>query len=81
MDPAAWRDPEVETAEREVAVGEAKREEGELVALDEVRKPSVTRVEISTDAKVVPGMLEDLGLAFITEMYFTFKSSDMCSCD
>ena len=77
-EPAAWRDPDAETARSELAPGDAKREvlDGKYEA--EVRKPKVTKAESSGDVKVVPGMDVDVGLAFMAAIYFADAMLAMC---
>jgi hypothetical protein len=72
-DPAAWREPDVETAVRELAPGDAKKEEVDRRADVEVRKPADTRRESSGDVKVLPGIDAEVGLVFMVEMYFAGK--------
>jgi len=70
-EPAACRDPEAEIAARELAPGEPKKNELELRADADVRKPVATKSESSGDVKAVPDIDAEAGLAFMIEMYFT----------
>ena len=74
-EPAAWRDPEADTAPSELAPGEAKTEEPAPKAVIEVKKPKFTSVEISAEVKLVPDTVEDARLAVITEMYLAVECS------
>ena len=56
-------------AARELAPTEAKNDVLLLVVAEDVRSPAVVKVEISRGVKAVPGMVVDVGLAFIREMY------------
>jgi hypothetical protein len=69
-EPAAWREPEEDIEVRELCPGDAKYEEFEET-LVEVRNPIVVRADISAGLKAVPGTEVEVGLASITEMYFS----------
>jgi hypothetical protein len=43
---------------------------------DDVRNPAVVRVEISRGVKAVPGIVVEVGLAFIKDIYLDLRSSD-----
>jgi hypothetical protein len=56
-------------AARELAPGEAKNDVLLLVVTDDVRNPVVVKVETSRGVKAVPGIVVDVGLASIRDMY------------
>jgi hypothetical protein len=70
-EPAACRDPDVETEASELAPGDAKNEELVVFkAVAEVRKPTPTSTESSAEVKEEPEIDVDVGLESMTEMYF-----------
>lgn len=76
-EPAAWRDPDLDTAVRELVPSAKKEELDGVLLLGEVRKPDVTSTEISGDVKCVPGIVDDVGFAFITEIYLSIPSQPL----
>lgn len=56
-------------AARELAPGDAKKDELLLEVADDVRNPVVVSVEISSGVNIVLGMVDDVGLEFIRETY------------
>ncbi|OSS54737.1 hypothetical protein B5807_01613 [Epicoccum nigrum] len=75
-EPAAWRDPDAEIADREAAPGEAKKAEEVVLSMEiEVRNPVPVSAAISAAVNAEPGTVDDDGLASMSMIYFFFSSS------
>jgi hypothetical protein len=73
-EPAACRDPDVETEASELAPGDAKKEELVVFkAVAEVRKPTPTSTDSSAEVNAVPDIDVEVGFASIVEMYFAAR--------
>lgn len=70
MEPAAWRDPDVDIESKELAPGDAKNERRLSETLVEVRRPTPVSTEISEEVKLELSMVVEVGFASMIEMYF-----------
>lgn len=74
-EPDACREPAVERAERLAFPGMANKEERLSNAVDVVRNPAAERLATSAGVKAVLATVEDVGLAFITDIYLSTVES------